>query len=388
MDDELIPLDDFRRNAALVKHLDLIDPIRWQDAQIPRRRWIVDGPIGIPDRNVTLFPADGGIGKTLTELQLAVASALGRQWLGMPTKQVKALCVLCEDEPDEIHRRLAAILSHYQADFGDLENLAILSRVGLDNSLMTWSSAWEPGEVTAFYLRILNLATDGGYQLIILDSLHDFFTGNENSRPHARQFIQALHTIATEADGAVIVSAHPSLSGRNSGTGEAGSTAWNNAVRSRIYMTRPDTSEGELEDIDARVLTTKKSNYGPVGGSIPLRWKDGVFVRDDGVGDTVDNIMRSQTDRDFLSALDVLAAQGTYVTDAKNSPRYAPKVMTERLKIGHSRRALTDAMNSMFNAKIIVNGAVRTPDRHTATAIILASQNDTNEVREVRDVPR
>ena len=106
MGDELIPFDEYRRDADLAKHLDLIDPAGWHDAEIPPRRWMVDGLI--PDRNVTMLAGDGGVGKTLLALQLAVACSLGRQWLGIPTKSVKALCVLCEDEPDEIQRRLAA----------------------------------------------------------------------------------------------------------------------------------------------------------------------------------------------------------------------------------------------------------------------------------------
>lgn len=384
MDDDLIPLDQYRHDAALAKHLDVIDPGGWEGAQIPPRRWMVDGLI--PDRNVTMLAGDGGVGKTLLAMQMAVAAALGRQWLGIPTKAVKVLCVLCEDEPDEIQRRLAAILDHYHGSFGDLENLRILTRVGPDNSLMDWKSGWEPGEETALHTRILNLSTDHGYQLVILDSLHDFFAGNENARPQARQFIQSLRTIATEGDGAVVLTAHPSLSGRNTGTGEAGSTAWNNAVRSRLYLTHTDSADEETEDRDARLLKTMKSNYGPSGGAIPLRWKDGVFVRDDGPGGMVENLQRGQTERDFLTALDVLAAQGTYVTDAKNSPRYAPRMMVERLKIKRSRRDLETAMNALFNANVIVNGAIRGPDRHIVTAIVLASKNDANEVREVREV--
>ena len=58
--------------------------------------------------------------------------------------------------------------------------------------------------------------------------------------------------------------AHPSLTGMNTGTGTSGSTAWNNSVRSRLYLDRVRES-GIEPDPDARVLRTMKSNYGPVG---------------------------------------------------------------------------------------------------------------------------
>ena len=103
--------------------------------------------------------------------------------------------------------------------------------------------------------------------MLVLDSLHDIFAGEENRRVQARQFVQGLREIAREIDGVVLLSAHPSLSGRNSGTGESGSTAWNNAVRSRLYLTEADEQAGAT-----RILKTMKANYGPPGRPKTTRW--------------------------------------------------------------------------------------------------------------------
>lgn len=358
MDDDLVPIDECRRNTSLVKHLDLLDPVRWQNQPIPERRWLVEGLI--PDRNVTLLAGDGGVGKTLLALQLAVACSLGRQWLGLQTKAVKTLCVLCEDEPEEIQRRVADILKLYQADFGDTENLSFLARVGLDNSLMTWPNSYEPGGETAFHTRILNLATDQRYQLVILDSLHDFFPGNENARPQVRQFIQSLRTIATEADGAVIVTTHPSLAGRSSGTGESGSTAWNNAVRSRLYLTRPNDANDENE----RILQTMKSNYGAIGGRISLTWQGGVFVREDGDGGVLGSIKRRTTTTVFLNALVELGRQGRRVNANENQQNFAPKVMVEMPECkGYRLKELKRAMEELLHDNQIVVAKDGPPSR-------------------------
>src|SRR5258707_15601177 len=116
--------------------------------------------------------------------------------------------------------------------------------------------------------------------------------------------------IDTPVDGAVLLLSHPSMSGMNSGTGAAGSTAWHNAVRSRLYLTRPvrkpsnlsgDTPDDE-GDPDERVLKTMKSNYGAIGGKISLRWDRGVFVRRD-VPQSLSFIESLDVDRLVVDAL-------------------------------------------------------------------------------------
>lgn len=62
---------------------------------VPEREWLV--PDLIPARNVTLLYGDGGTGKSLLALQLAVAVALGRSWLGLPVKAGNALFPSAED---------------------------------------------------------------------------------------------------------------------------------------------------------------------------------------------------------------------------------------------------------------------------------------------------
>ncbi len=102
---------------------------------------------------------------------------------------------------------------------------------------------------------------------MLIDSLHDVFSGNENFRPEARAFVQGMAKIATMINGAVVVLAHPSLSGLDRGIGTSGSTAWNNAVRSRLYLTLPDTP-AIARDTEIRLLTTVKANYSRAGREI------------------------------------------------------------------------------------------------------------------------
>ncbi len=72
-----------------------------------------------------------------------------------------------------------------------------------------------------------------------------------------RGFIVLLKRLAIQQKLAVVLSAHPSLAGMNSGTGLSGSTDWHNGPRARLYFQRPkDKDDNKTYDIDLRTLTT------------------------------------------------------------------------------------------------------------------------------------
>jgi hypothetical protein len=80
--------------------------------------------------------------------------------------------------------------------------------------------------------------------LLILDTLADFYAGNEISRPHVNYFVKTVlgGLIKSQKEAGhsltVLLLGHPSVAGKASGSGYSGSTAWNAAVRSRMYLTR------------------------------------------------------------------------------------------------------------------------------------------------------
>jgi len=358
------PPSDNRQSS--VSSLGIIDPIRWQGQPIPPRRWIVEGLV--PHGSVTMLGGDGGLGKSLLTMQLLTAAATGRFWLGETVMPCRALGVFCEDEADELHRRMADILDANGLAFADLEDLQLVSRVGMANEFLSRDKYGKPKGASAFYVQVLEQARAFGAQLVVLDGLHDLFDGNENSRPEARQFVNMLRRIALEVDGAVVLCAHPSMSGLNSGSGTSGSTAWNNAVRSRLYLTRPRADDEP--DPDVRVLRSMKSNYGKVGDEIRLRWKAGVFVRDGGemAHGPVVQITRQQA---FLACLDAATEQGRFPSEAVNSPRFAPRLFaTMPQAAGLSRKDLEKAMRDLFDEGRIKVGSVSGPDRHSVKTIV------------------
>src|SRR5690606_8426738 len=114
--------------------------------------------------------------------------------------------------------------------------------------------------------------------LVVLDNLADIYGANENIRGLARQFVGMLRGLAIEHDCAILLLSHPSLTGISSGTGTSGNTAWNNSVRSRLYLKRQHDDPSEITDPDFRKLVSMKANYAPTGGEVGMRWELGRFV--------------------------------------------------------------------------------------------------------------
>ncbi|WP_395021570.1 AAA family ATPase [Dongia sp.] len=250
----------------------------WSAGDPPQREWLVEGLI--PMGTVTLLSGDGGLGKTLLAQQLVMAAALGASWCGKPVRQLGSVSMFCEDKVDEIRRRALPICDALKVARDDprLGAAQFICRVGQNNTLTysTWQGERHTGyRTTELCQELRALAVASGARLVLLDSLHDVFTGNENFRPEARAFVQAMANIATAINGAVVVLAHPSLAGLDRGIGTSGSTAWNNAVRSRLYLTRPETA---AQGSEIRILTTIKANYTRTGERITLKRRGGVFV--------------------------------------------------------------------------------------------------------------
>lgn len=308
-----------------------------------------------------MLGGDGGVGKSLLSQMLLTAAAIGKPWLGFPIATVKCLGVFCEDDEDELHIRQAAINRHFNCEFGDLENLNLISRVGQDCLLMEFESFQSHGTPMPLYSQLLGRAKEFGAQLIVLDSLHDLFAGNENSRPQARQFVNLLRQMAIEVDGVVILTAHPSLTGLSSGSGMSGSTAWNNAVRSRLYLTRPKDGDPS----DARVLKIMKSNYSRVGDEIRLRWGDGVLAREDLDDGVLGNIKDRNVERLFLELLDKRNKENRPVSHRPRADNYAPRVFAKHPnREGHAKKAFERAMEQLFaQDRIVVESYGDRPSR-------------------------
>lgn len=310
---------------------------------IPPRQWLVQGLV--PQKTVTLFSGDGGTGKSLLALQLAVAVTARTKWIGKQVSAGRVIFLSAEDDDDELHRRTNDILLAEGRDFDDVPGLTLRSLAGEDALLAVETQlALMQSEL---FKELDARAAEENPALIVIDTLADVYPANENDRAKVRQFVGILRGLSLKRDCAVLLLGHPSLTGLNSGSGTSGSTAWNNSVRSRLYLSRI-TDNGFEPDADARVLSTKKANYGRTGGEINLKWLDGVFVAEALPQGLEMLAAGAKGERVFLKLLDDYTAQGRFVS-ASPGPTYAPSQFASHPDAeGCTKRALKAAMDTLF----------------------------------------
>jgi RecA-family ATPase len=330
--------------------LPFISVVDWQDQPVPARRWLV--PDRIPMAKVSLLTGNGAIGKTTVALQLAAATVRGTDWLGgVIDEPGPAMFISSEEDAEELHHRVNAVAGHFGITCRDLAGLHLHSTVEDDNTngantvlaTVDRSGVVQPQPL---FLRLQAAACSIRPKLIVIESAADLFAGDESKRPQVAQFIWLLKRLAIKTDAAVLLLAHPSLTGMNTGTGLSGSTQWHNGPRARMYL---DASDNQ-DDPTLRVLKVMKNNYGPPGEQIKLRWQAGVFVPEGTASLHQRSAAEKTVDDAFLRCLDAATAQGRPVSSNKSSA-YAPAVFEGMPEVGGAKRnGLAQAMERLFSA--------------------------------------
>lgn len=319
----------------------------------PQRLWIVENVI--PDETLTLLTGEGGIGKTTLALQLAVAIRIDGEWLGMKVAQGPVLFVTSEDDRKDVNLNLRAILKAERKSLAHCPELHILPLADRDACLAAASTKLGAISATPLWHALVKVVEWRKPRVVIFDALADLFGGEENVRRHARGFIVLLKQLAIRQKLAVILIAHPSLTGMNTGSGLSGSTDWHNGPRARLYFERPKDKEGKTFDDDCRILTVKKVQYAREGTVFRLRRKAGFFVYEgkDG-GSTFDRAASAaNAETVFLALLQAFEEQGRSVSP-NPSTSYAPVIFERETDAdGVSKAALGRAMSKLLKANRI-----------------------------------
>ena len=153
---------------------------------------------------------------------------------------------------------------------GDLNDLHFLTLIGEDALLAVPETRTNAMRPTTLLDGLATEAREIGPTLVVIDTLADVFGGSEYDRGQVRSFITRLRGSFCHSGAAVLLLAHPSLAGMRDGRPTSGSTAWTNSVRASLSLNRDETG--------LRTLSLTKSNYGPPGLHIHLRWREGVFA--------------------------------------------------------------------------------------------------------------
>ena len=246
----------------------------------------------IPFGAVTLLAAHGGTGKSLFSLQLAVSIAVGREFLALPTANLKTIFFSAEDSVDTLRRRVAAIC---QAEGIDPAKVADnLTLIDATDAAVLFEEVNPKGvrfvAVSENYPTLQKLINDKQIKFAIVDNASDVYAADPINRQYVTQFIRALvRLLPSEAtDKAVLLLAHvnrvTAKAGRNQKDteGYADSAAWHNATRSRLFLNAIDDAGGlELKHL--------KNNFGVTQPQLDIQF------RDDGSGFYVPNALNDDT---------------------------------------------------------------------------------------------
>lgn len=323
----------------------------------PERRWVVED--WIVEGAVNSLYGDGGLGKTLLAQQLACCVSQGATWLGLPTIKGAVLAVLCEDDEGELHRRhndIKAAMGH--AIGNPFDDVWLWPRVGFDNVMVRWD---RDGRATLgpFTEKLIQQIKETGPSLVILDTLADFYGGNEIERMQVNYFVKVVLgglIAARKAVGeplTVLLLGHPSVAGKSSGSGYSGSTAWNNAVRSRMYLTRPEEGAG-----DERLLTRGKANYAKSGDETGVRlfYENGVLHAAEDVEDG-DSVLWGAI-RDAVSMAGRKWDSGSPYNDRKDHDRFIHKALvTDLMQSGYKPMVARQAVREAIEDGKLKHGA-------------------------------
>jgi RecA-family ATPase len=275
--------------------------------------------------------------------------------------------VSCEDDFPELQRRQEAICEALRVPMGSLAaHLHLVSLAGhIGTELATYrASRVEEDEFgprpasllspTQRYAALEGVAIASEIGFIALDNVAHLFAGNENIRVEVAAFVALLNRLAIRCSGSVLLIGHPNKAGDSF----SGSTAWENQVRSRLFLEIARTGDGEITDPDVRTLRREKSNYARNGAEITFRWHNWAYVRDEdlpeGLAEKLANTAQATADNEiFLACLRERNRQNRPVSE-RFSRSYAPTVfakMPESRGIGKAR--LEAAMDRLFRLETI-----------------------------------
>jgi RecA-family ATPase len=337
-------------------------PMSWaalDGLQPPERPWVVQD--WLPRRAVTLLAGSGGTGKSLWVQQWLTAICCGLPSVREAADpKARCLYINCEDDHDELWRRQHAINRTYGLKNVDLveSGLLIMPRLGKPNSLGQLNDAGV--FVRSALFRMIQITAEvNKCGVIVLDNLAHHFIDNENDRAAVTAFCAALAAMAVELDAAVVIVGHPA---KGIGSQFSGSTAWEAAVRNRLYLSHETDEDGrEVEGSPTRTLSIRKSNYAARGQRVALRWQAGAFILE-AEGDAAEAAKRAE--RAFLECLDDATRAGRNVSD-KPSRNYAPAVFAATpagRRIG--KKALEAAMQRLFaGGQIVASAAIGRDER-------------------------
>jgi len=213
----------------------------------------------------------------------------------MPGQHVRTMALFCEDDFDELHRRLYELCKAHVVTIDTLAHwLNIEPRQGMENVLMKTMDDRSRDVFTTDLFKSVRLELEREheagepYGLLILDNISQHFQINHNDLVTVNRVVNILTRLAMDYDIGILLLGHTA---KALDSQFAGSMAWSDAVRSRLLFARVEV---DGMDTAEAVLKRMKANYAG-RDTIPMRYDAGVFKRTDTrAEDKVEQIRRDK----------------------------------------------------------------------------------------------
>jgi RecA-family ATPase len=352
----------------------LVNAADWPDEAPPAMSWLVRDKI--PRGDVSTLDGDGGLGKTMVAMQLAIAVRRGlTDWLGFEVADQGDVVFLSAEEPEpEIHRRAYRISARGKFQLAELEGLHFWFPSDVGGSLLAVQSSRNTIEPTPTFRALADRINEIRPALVVVDNIAAIYGGDQNHRGMVRGFINLWRGLAHSSGAAILLLNHPSLSGLTTGTGRGGSMDWRNAVRSALHL-KPAPDQADA-DRGVRVLECVKNNYAAHGAPVRLEWVDGVLTVEGTASPIQRAAQEAQADNKFLELLAHHIRLGIDVGPSTGQ-NYAPKIFADAPENGgYTSKGFAVVMHRLLNSNRIVIEEQGPPSKRRKR-LVIAGQSGT-----------
>ena len=207
--------------------------------------------------------------------------------------------------------------------------------------------------------------------LVILDNVAQIFAGQENDRSEVTSFCNLLTAIAGDFNCAVLLLGHTA---KMDGSKYSGSTAWDNAVRSRLFLERKEDGTA--------MITKAKANYSALD-EIRIEYRGGAFFALPAGNDINPELLEAVKPL-ILAAIEKFTARVQAASHLETARNYLIKLMrSERMLGGVNERVVHAAMVALIDSgEIIPNSPMpwKSASRHVVHGLTLAAASEISSV--------
>ena len=202
-----------------------------------------------------LVTARSKAGKTFLMLELGVAVACGKRWLGKQCDRGRVLFVNPEVDPPSAENRLHEVA----------KAMGVNLRTVADN-FDFWHLRGHAQGIEGTSMALFKRVSSSDYTLIIFDSVYELYTGDENSAEDARNFFHEIDSIAKTLNCSIAMTHHHAKGSRSE------MDALDRGSGSGVFGRKPDApidlmqvfpvSEDDIDNLDNDVSVWRVSDSG------------------------------------------------------------------------------------------------------------------------------